>query len=105
MTKRRTYQEQLEEIEKKEKQLKERKRDIKAKLSAEERKARTKRLIEVGGAVESVTKRPIEKDDLPKLIKFLEDQEKRGRFLSKALGFDDSTVKEQNSSKPSEIDL
>jgi len=32
--------------------------------------------------------RPIEKDDLPNLIKFLEDQENRGRWFSKAMNKD-----------------
>lgn len=50
-----------------------------------ERKKRTKRLIEVGAAVESVLKQPIEKEDLPKLINFLEQQEERGNYFSKAM--------------------
>lgn len=50
-----------------------------------ERKARTKRLIEIGASVESVLGRPIEKEDLPKLIAFLKTQEERGQFFSKAM--------------------
>ena len=50
-----------------------------------QRKARTKRLIEVGGAVESVLGHPIEKEDIPNLIAFLEQQEKRGNYFSKAM--------------------
>lgn len=50
-----------------------------------ERKARTKRLIEIGGAVESVFGKPLEKEDLPKLIGFLRQQEERGGWFSKAM--------------------
>ena len=50
-----------------------------------QRKARTRRLIEVGGAVESVLGHPIEKEDIPNLIAFLEQQEKRGNYFSKAM--------------------
>ena len=53
--------------------------------ASDERKKRTKRLIEVGAAVESVLKQPIEKEDLPKLIHFLEQQEERGNYFSKAM--------------------
>ena len=50
-----------------------------------EEKRRTHRLITVGAEVESVLGHPIEKKDLPKLRKFLEDQEKRGKWFSKAM--------------------
>ena len=56
----------------------------KEELKAKEKKL-TKRLIEVGAAVESVLKQPIEKEDLPKLINFLEQQEERGNYFSKAM--------------------
>jgi hypothetical protein len=42
-------------------------------------------LIEIGAAVESVLNRPIEHDELPKLIDFLKTQEQRGHFFSKAM--------------------
>lgn len=58
---------------------------LKAAQSQQARKARTKRLIEIGAAVESVLGRPIEKDDLPNLIQFLKDQEDRGCWFSKAM--------------------
>lgn len=60
------------------------------------RKARTKRLIEVGAIVENVLGSTIEKDRLPLLKKFLEEQEQRGQFFSKAL--------KKESEKKEEID-
>jgi len=81
----RTIEQQLDELEKKRKEIIEKERRLKAKISAEERKKRTKRLIEVGATVESVLGLPIEKEDLPKLKNFLEAQEKRGGYFSAAM--------------------
>lgn len=86
--------EQLDQ-EKKE-QLNQQVKQLKARKSQEERKARTKRLIEIGASVESVLGRPIEKDDLPNLIKFLEDQENRGRWFSKAMNKDSQNYNSNN---------
>ncbi len=91
MATRKTSEEQLAEIQKKMAQLKAKEKQIKARHSQEERKARTKRLIEVGATVESVLGRPIEKEDLPKLKAFLENQEQRGQFFSKALSKEKDT--------------
>lgn len=74
-----------EKLQKKQAQLKAQEKKLKAAQSQQARKARTKRLIEIGAAVESVLGRPIEKDDLPNLIQFLKDQEDRGRWFSKAM--------------------
>lgn len=81
---RKTDDERLLELQQQIEKLKKKEKLIKARQSEMERKARTKRLIEVGATVESVLKRPIEKEDLPKLKIFLEEQEKRGNFFSKA---------------------
>lgn len=89
MATRRTSEEQLADIQKKIEQLKAKEKQIKARHSQEERKARTKRLIEVGATVESVLGRSIEKEDLPKLKSFLENQEQRGQFFSKAMERED----------------
>ena len=75
----------IEELEAMESALHERIKKEKAKLRAQERKARNHRLIEVGATVESVLGRPIEKEDLPKLQKFLQDQEDRGGWFNKAM--------------------
>lgn len=85
MMARKTLEEQIKALEEREKVLKARKQELLAKNREKERKARTHRLIEVGGAVESVLGRPIEKEDLPKLIAFLQEQERRGQYFSKAM--------------------
>lgn len=82
---RKTIEEQLKALEEKEQVLKARKQQLISKSKEKERKERTHRLIEVGGAVESVLGRPITKEDLPKLIAFLKQQESNGNFFSKAM--------------------
>ena len=78
-------QEKISKLQENQKQLKAQEKALKAKQAQQERKIRTKRLIEVGAAVESVLGRPIEKEDLPNLIAFLKLQEQRGNFFSKAM--------------------
>lgn len=82
---RRSIGERIAELQEKQKQLKEQEKKLRAKQSQEERKKRTKRLIEIGAAVESVLNRPIEKEDLPKLVAFLKLQEQRGYYFTKAM--------------------
>ena len=77
-------------------QLNQQVKQLKARKSQEERKARTKRLIEIGAAVESVLNRPIEHDELPKLIDFLKTQEQRGHFFSKAMNKDSQNYNSNN---------
>ena len=77
--------ERLEKLKKQKEELKMKEKKLLAQKASEERKKRTKRLIEIGAAVESVLKQPIEKEDLPKLINFLEQQEERGNYFSKAM--------------------
>lgn len=84
---RKSVQEKIDEIEKKlEKQRvavkaseTELKR-LKNAASAAERKARTKRLIEIGAVVEHVLGRPIEKSDLPALQSALEELEQKNNY-------------------------
>ena len=85
MAARKTTTERIEEIEKKEAQMKTLKRELKQKEAAENRKARTKRLIRIGAEVEKILGKPIEEHDLPKLARFLESQETRGHYFSKAM--------------------
>ena len=58
---------------------------LQKKEAEENRKARTKRLIMIGAEVEKILGRPIEEHDLPKLRRFLESQEIRGCYFSKAM--------------------
>ena len=80
----RSIDERISELQDKQRQLKEQEKKLRAQQSQAERKARTKRLIEIGATVESVFGKPIEKEDLPKLKNFLEQQEQRGQYFSKA---------------------
>ena len=82
----RTPEERLAENKQRQEKLKQEERKIKSQMVQAERKARTRRLIEIGAAVESVLGSPIEKEGLPKLIGFLKQQEERGQWFSKALG-------------------
>ena len=82
---RRTYDERIEELVKRQEQLKAQERQLKKQQSAEERKRRTKRLIEMGAIIESVLGRPTTDDDKDRLQAFLRKQEANGKFFTKAM--------------------
>lgn len=93
---RKTYEERMAELEKKEqeslkkaKQYSAQKKALDRQLKEVERKKRTNRLCQIGGAVESVLGCAIEVEDIPKLIEFLNKQESNGRFFSKAMNKND----------------
>ena len=90
----RSYAERITELQEKQKQLKEQEKKLKAQQSKEERKKRTKHLIEIGGAVYSVLGDSYQEGDVEKLIAFLKGQEQRGQFFSSAMG---RNVKNQKS--------
>ena len=50
-----------------------------------DRKARTKRLIEIGASVESVLGRDFKDGDIIRLMNFLKAQERNGRYFTKAM--------------------
>lgn len=100
MANRKSIDEKLAELEEQKNQLKEKEKRLKAQQKEQERKARTKRLIEVGATVESVLGRPINKEDLPKLKMFLEQQEYRGNFFSKAMNITQSVDANNNDDIP-----
>lgn len=56
-----------------------------AQENAKARKARTKRLIEIGAAAESILGRPFQDNDLQKFLNFLKQQETNGNYYSKAM--------------------
>ena len=89
MAARKTTGEMIAEIEKKQEQMNARKKQLLKREAAENRKARIKRLIMIGAEVEKILGRPIEEKDLPKLIRFLENQEARGHFFSRAMAEED----------------
>ena len=88
----RSYEERILELERREqesieksKQYSAQAKALKKKQAEEERKKRTHRLCQIGGAVQSVLGRPIEEDEIEKLIAFLKKQEANGKFFSKAM--------------------
>jgi len=85
VTKRRTTSERIADLEKRQAQIISQKKQLQKRVAAENRKARTKRLIMIGAEVEKILGKPIEEHDLPKLRRFLESQEIRGCYFSKAM--------------------
>ena len=83
-----SFDEKMEEILKKQEQLKAQERALRQRHSEEERKKRTRRLIELGGLVESVLGRPTTDQDKVRFMYFLKLQEKNGGFFSKAMNDD-----------------
>ena len=81
-----TKEERLAELQERQRQLKEQEKKIRAQISADERKQRTKHLIEIGGAVYSVLGDSFQDGDAEKLIAFLKQQDERGNYFSKAMG-------------------
>ena len=82
---RKTLQERLEEIEEQKRQLLEKKKKLEAEIKRDDRKARTKHLIETGRAVYSVLGDEYKEGDIDKLIAFLKLQDERGKLFSKAM--------------------
>jgi hypothetical protein len=65
----------------------ERRKKLENKVKAEERKQRTKALIDLGAAISSIYKGVDVSDiDKDKLVAFIMEQDKRGDFCSKYLG-------------------
>ncbi len=94
----RTYEERLAEMERKEQVSRERakrlaaqKKELQKRQNAEDRKVRTHRLCQIGGGVESALGRPMTLEEIPRLVSFLQGQEKRGGYFSKALQAKDPT--------------
>ncbi len=81
----RSLAERINDLQQRQAQLREQERVLKARKNTEERKADTHRKIMVGATVESVLGRPIEQEELPKLLRYLHDQENRGRYFSRAM--------------------
>ena len=81
----RTYDERIDELRKKQEQLKAQERDLMKRQSADERKKRTGRLSELGGIVESVLGRPTVDEDKVRFMIFLKKQETNGNFFTKAM--------------------
>lgn len=85
MAGKKTYEEKMAELDKREEQVKAQKKKLRAQHSKEERKKRTHNLIEVGGAVYSVLGREFVEGDVDRLIAFLKGQDNRGNYFTKAM--------------------
>ena len=67
------------------KQIEEQKHILEKQKKEADRKARTKRLIEIGASVESVLGRDFKDGDIIRLMNFLKAQERNGRYFTKAM--------------------
>jgi CO dehydrogenase/acetyl-CoA synthase alpha subunit len=74
-----------EEMLEKLKQYQAQRKQLEKRRKEEERKIRTRRLIQIGGAVELVLGRPVVEEEIPKLIAFLKKQESNGKYFSRAM--------------------
>lgn len=81
-----TKEERLAELQERQRQLKEQEKKIRAQISADERKQRTKHLIETGAAVYAVLGDSFQDGDIERLTAFLKSQDERGGYFSKAMG-------------------
>lgn len=81
----RNYDERIADLQKRQEQLKAKEKALKKKQSVEERKKRTRRLIELGGIIESVLERPTTEGDKIRLLYFLKKQEANGKYFTRAM--------------------
>ena len=84
----RTFDERINELVERQEQLKAQEKALRKRQSEVERKKRTRRLIETGAIVESVLGRSLTDQDKVRLKYFLQLQEQRGGFFSKAMNDD-----------------
>ena len=84
----RNYDERIADLQKRQEQLKAQEKALKKRQSEEERKKRTRRLIELGATVESVLERPTTDEDKIRLLNFLKKQESNGKYYTKAMNAD-----------------
>lgn len=77
---------QYEQIMEKAKQYQAQMKRLKQQQKAEERKKRTHLLCQIGGVVEKVLARPLVEDDVMRLLNFLNQQERNGKYFTKAMG-------------------
>lgn len=66
-------------------QLQAQKKQLEKQKKEADRKARTRRLIEIGGSVESVLGREFRDGDNIRLMNFLRAQERNGMYFTKAM--------------------
>ena len=93
----RSLEERIAENLKKQEELRAQEKALKKRQSEAERKARTKRLVEMGGIVSHVLARDLTDDDKIKFLKFLEMQERNGKYFSRAMNAE--LVKKENTTE------
>ena len=83
---RKTKQERLAEIAEQKRMLIEKEKKLEAEIKKDNRKARTKHLIEMGGAFAKIlSDLNISEEDAPAVLAFLKQQEASGSWVSKAV--------------------
>lgn len=85
-TERRSIDERIAELQEKQKQLKEQEKKLRAQASQQERKKRTKHLIEIGAAVYAALGDSYQDGDVERITAFLKQQDARGNFFTTAMG-------------------
>ena len=58
---------------------------VRTQRSIEERKKRTHLLCQIGGTVEKVLDRPLVEEDVMRLLNFLNQQERNGKYITRAM--------------------
>ena len=87
-----SYEERIAALQKRQDELKEQTKDLQRRAKEAERKKRTRRLIEIGGIVESVLGREFNDSDKLKLLHFLQNQERNGKYFTQAMNQEDSAT-------------
>lgn len=75
------YEQALEKVKQYQAQMKR----LKQQQKAEERKKRTHLLCQLGGVIEKVLARPLVEEDVMRLLNFLNQQERNGKYFTKAM--------------------
>ena len=88
-----SYDERIADIQKRQEQLKAQEKALKKRQSEEMRKKRTRRLIELGGIVESVGRETVDEDKM-RFLNFLKKQEANGNYFTKAMNIGITTEDE-----------
>ena len=58
---------------------------VRTQRSIEERKKRTHLLCQIGGTVEKALDRPLVEEDVMRLLNFLNQQERNGKYFTRAM--------------------
>ena len=80
-----SIEEQIAELQKKQKELKEMEKKLKARKSKEERAMHTRHMIETGEEIYKILGRDFDEGDIERLAAFLKGQDSRGGYFRKAM--------------------